>query len=90
MLIEQFKPVWNKVLDGFGNKTPGKGRKGQRQSPWDMLHPGRAFVYKLGLGPGKFGVEEIFESLDRFYGGAIPAEPLGSGEEVDSDDGRGS
>ena len=26
LLIERFKPVWNRVLDGFGNHDPGKGR----------------------------------------------------------------
>ena len=25
MLIEMFNPLWNKVLDGFGNHDPGKG-----------------------------------------------------------------
>ena len=26
LLIERFKPVWNRILDGFGNHDPGKGR----------------------------------------------------------------
>lgn len=26
LLIEQFSPLWNRVLDGFGNHDPGKGR----------------------------------------------------------------
>jgi hypothetical protein len=26
MLIEMFSPVWNKLLDGFGNHDPSKGR----------------------------------------------------------------
>lgn len=41
MLIETFKPVWNVALDGFGNNDPGKRRKAQFKSPWDVLHPGR-------------------------------------------------
>ncbi|MDQ0466011.1 hypothetical protein QO010_003804 [Caulobacter ginsengisoli] len=41
MLIERFKPVWNRAIDGFGNKDPGKRRKTQITSPWDVLHPGR-------------------------------------------------
>jgi hypothetical protein len=47
VLIDTFSPVWNTVLDGFGNKDPGAGRVGQRASPWDILHPGRLFSKKL-------------------------------------------
>ena len=50
MLIEQFKPVWNRALDGFGNKDPGKRRATQYKSPWDVLHPGRKFADKLASG----------------------------------------
>lgn len=47
MLIERFKPVWNRALDGFGNKDPGRRRATQYKSPWDALHPGRKFADKL-------------------------------------------
>lgn len=47
MLIEQFKPVWNLVIDGFGNNDPGVGRTKQKRSPWDVLHPGRTWAEKL-------------------------------------------
>lgn len=48
MLIETFQPVWNRAIDGFGNKDPGKRRKDQYKSPWDVFHPGRHFAEKLG------------------------------------------
>lgn len=51
MLIEQFRPVWNLVIDGFGNKDPGRRRKDQYRSEWDVLHPGRKFAEKLGENP---------------------------------------
>lgn len=51
MLIDTFKPVWNRALDGFGNKDPGKRRATQFRSPWDVLHPGRAFTIKLAESP---------------------------------------
>lgn len=51
MLIETFKPVWNRAIDGFGNKDPGKRRATQYRSPWDVLHPGRAFTIKLAESP---------------------------------------
>ncbi|MBX9659769.1 MAG: Eco29kI family restriction endonuclease [Nitrospiraceae bacterium] len=50
MLIERFKPLWNRAIDGFGNKDPGKRRATQYRSPWDVLHPGRVFAEKLGEG----------------------------------------
>ena len=65
MLIEQFRPVWNLVIDGFGNKDPGNRRKNQYRSPWDVLHPGRKFAEKLGENP--IAPEKFAESLDIFY-----------------------
>ncbi|MDC2981631.1 Eco29kI family restriction endonuclease [SAR116 cluster bacterium] len=47
LLISKFTPVWNTTLDGFGNHDPGKGRKDQRRSRWDILHPGRKWADKL-------------------------------------------
>ncbi len=43
-LIRQFLPLWNTVVDGFGNHTPGEGRFNQARSAWDVLHPGRAWA----------------------------------------------
>ena len=51
MLIETFKPVWNRAIDGFGNKDPGRRRATQYRSPWDVLHPGRQFAKKLAEPP---------------------------------------
>jgi Eco29kI restriction endonuclease len=48
VLIETFKPLWNRAIDGFGNKDPGRRRSMQYTSPWDVLHPGRKFAEKLG------------------------------------------
>jgi hypothetical protein len=50
MMIEQFRPIWNLVIDGFGNKDPGRRRATQYRSPWDVLHPGRQFAQKLADG----------------------------------------
>lgn len=44
MMISKFSPVWNRVIDGFGNHDPGKGRYQQQRSPWDVLHPGRPWA----------------------------------------------
>lgn len=48
MLISWHLPVWNLVVDGFGNHDPGGRRATQYRSPWDVLHPGRNWAEKLG------------------------------------------
>lgn len=45
-LIKLNTPLWNTVVDGFGNHDPGKGRYEQAKSAWDVIHPGRAWVEK--------------------------------------------
>lgn len=47
LLIEQFQPIWNSIVPGFGNHDPGKGRYNQQRSAWDTLHPGRLWAAKL-------------------------------------------
>jgi hypothetical protein len=64
VLIRKYKPVWNTVVDGFGNHDPGRGRYEQSPSEWDVLHPGRPWVRKLqGRPPAR---EEILEKLRSF------------------------
>ena len=47
MMINRFMPVWNRVLDGFGNHDPGKGRYNGMMPHWDCLHPGRPWAERL-------------------------------------------
>jgi hypothetical protein len=47
MLIQRFRPLWNVLVDGFGNHDPGAGRHKQKTSWWDVLHPGRRWVERL-------------------------------------------
>jgi hypothetical protein len=51
MLIERFKPIWNRLLDGFGNHAVGSGRDNSQRPSWDMMHPGRGWAEKLKAGP---------------------------------------
>jgi hypothetical protein len=46
-LIRKFRPIWNSIVDGFGNHDPGSGRYEQAVSEWDTLHPGRSWSLKL-------------------------------------------
>lgn len=46
LMIARFSPVWNSIVDGFGNHTPGKGRFEGMRPRWDVLHPGRDWATK--------------------------------------------
>lgn len=47
LLIEKFQPLWNRVIDGFGNHDPGSRRYNQQRSMWDEMHPGRPWANRL-------------------------------------------
>ena len=44
LLINKFKPVWNTIVDGFGNHDPGSGRYVGMRPRWDVIHPGRTWA----------------------------------------------
>lgn len=46
-LIENFQPIWNVSIEGFGLHDPGKGRLEGQRSWWDVLHPGRVWASRL-------------------------------------------
>jgi hypothetical protein len=46
LLIARYAPVWNALIDGFGNHDPGSGRYQGLRPRWDVLHPGRAWALK--------------------------------------------
>lgn len=45
-IIRRYRPLWNSVIDGFGNHDPGINRYGQILAGWDTLHPGRSWEKK--------------------------------------------
>lgn len=51
LLIAHFSPIWNNLIDGFGNHDPGGGRYKGMRPRWDILHPGRAWAAKCALRP---------------------------------------
>lgn len=46
-LLRDTRPVWNAMVDGFGNHDPGNGRYNGLVPQWDTLHPGRSWAEKL-------------------------------------------
>lgn len=73
LLIEQFRPLWNILVDGFGNHPPGKNRPQQR-SAWDTLHPGRAWAAPL-LDNALSGAEILTRIRDFFVGRPVKTIP---------------
>ncbi len=85
MMIEQFKPIWNLVIDGFGNKDPGMRRSTQYRSSWDVLHPGRQFADKLAAGEMRTSIL-VARLRDFFAGRDVPLVPdAGTTEQDDQD-----
>lgn len=64
LLIERFKPLWNRCIDGFGNHDPGKGRYQQQKSPWDCIHEGREWADRLQ--PNSLSYDELLVKIDRY------------------------
>ncbi len=64
MLIEQYKPLWNRCIDGFGNHDPGKGRYQQQKSPWDCIHEGREWAGKLK--PNETSKEDLLKKISQY------------------------
>lgn len=46
LMIAKFSPLWNLVVEGFGNHDPGAGRYKGLRPRWDTMHPGRAWAMK--------------------------------------------
>jgi hypothetical protein len=65
LLIGRFSPLWNMVVDGFGNHDPGGGRRKQQRSNWDVLHPGRPWANLQSEGSS---LREIQDQIKQFLG----------------------
>jgi Eco29kI restriction endonuclease len=57
VLIRRFQPLWNIVVDGFGNNPTGGPRSAQKLSAWDILHPGRRLSSNLNLESERKAIE---------------------------------
>ena len=69
LLISKHAPVWNALVDGFGNHNPGKGRLSGMRPRWDTLHPGRAWAEQLPENPTtaeKISIEVLQYLAERY------------------------
>ena len=65
LLIQRYEPLWNQVVDGFGNHTPGSGRFAGQRPMWDELHPGRPWAAKCA--PAKLPCAEILKLVAAYW-----------------------
>lgn len=72
LLIAKSAPIWNTLIDGFGNRDPGGGRHAGLRPRWDVLHPGRAWARKYKERPET--ADQIAGEVSNYLrGAAIPA-----------------
>jgi hypothetical protein len=64
LLIQMFSPLWNRVIDGFGNHDPGRGRHQGQKPQWDVLHPGRSWADRLQ--PNRKSKDDLLAVIDTF------------------------
>lgn len=72
LVIQKFQPLWNIVVEGFGNHDPGKGRYQGRRPLWDELHPGRTWATRCK--PPKLTAPEIIASVETYMAGLPSAD----------------
>lgn len=64
-LIRHYHPLWNTVVDGFGNHDPGSGRYNQEISEWDIVHPGRSWARKCAT--SSKNIKEVEMSIRNYF-----------------------
>lgn len=63
MLVSIFDPLWNRILDGFGNNPTGTPRSGQAISKWDQFHSGR----RRGSGDGRVDLAVLSQHVSDYF-----------------------
>jgi hypothetical protein len=68
-MIDLFRPIWNKetkVIVGFGKHGDSAETRSNKRSPWDTLHPARAWAMDANL-EDKKTAEQIYVEVQRHY-----------------------
>jgi hypothetical protein len=83
-LLQRFTPLWNVVLEGFGNNSPGSGRSDQAKSTWDTLHPGRKSAESRP--DNKLSIPEIRDRVTRAIAAMVAGQDLPEDTVLEHDD----
>ena len=76
-LIRWFAPVWNDevgVCHGIGKHGDAAATRSNTRSPWDTLHPGRAWAWAEGNKPNPLSAAQIAERISAHYTAHPPKE----------------
>lgn len=65
LLIQYYRPIWNSLIDGFGNHDPGAGRHQGARPAWDTLHPGRTWANRCA--PSKLTEAQIRHHIMEYW-----------------------
>lgn len=71
LLISHYRPLWNLVVEGFGNHAPGGGRGKGKKPTWDVIHPGRDWAAELDAAVN----ESEVVAMVRKHFAAVPVPP---------------
>ncbi|MCB1225320.1 MAG: Eco29kI family restriction endonuclease [Verrucomicrobiales bacterium] len=64
LIIQRFQPLWNQVVEGFGNHDPGAGRYGGMRPSWDEMHPGRSWAAKCK--PPRLTRNQVIAAIENY------------------------
>lgn len=78
-VIQKFQPLWNQVVEGFGNHDPGTGRYEGKRPLWDELHPGRNWAQRCS--PPKITMPELLAKVDTYMQSLVTRSQLVRSEE---------
>ncbi|MEU8473491.1 Eco29kI family restriction endonuclease [Streptomyces hygroscopicus] len=88
VMIRRYRPIWNSIVDGFGNHDPGANRRrDSRRPPWDELHPGRWWSHPYNMPkPSKTPPELSRDRIQAFFAGELSEETIQSIESGEADE----
>lgn len=69
-LIDVFRPIWNneiKLLFGIGKHGDSAKTRANKRSPWDTMHPGRAWAYSDPATKDQVLLSELNNMLDAHF-----------------------
>lgn len=69
-LIHRLKPIWNNEINicfGIGKHGDSSKTRRNTRSPWDTLHPGRAWAWNEGNTPNPKTQEDIISEIKQHY-----------------------
>ncbi len=64
-MIRLYQPLWNCVIDGFGNHDPGSGRYMQEMSDWDLIHKGRTWASRCA--PSSKSIDDVYALINNYF-----------------------